>query len=109
MSNQYRLVRKSDPLDTPTALKKQSEKAVSDASDKDTYENYHDIPINEQRNIQINNTSEIIYKNEEWEMLNVELIINYAIEVTQPKRGCGWQIKNFKERPNHWNKKKGQF
>ncbi|RMZ98867.1 hypothetical protein BpHYR1_040072 [Brachionus plicatilis] len=71
-------------------MERQPGEAVSDSSDEDTYEGYLDIPVNQQTNIQINNTTEIIYENEEEEEINhVELRIPAGVDTTQPKRGRG--------------------
>ncbi|RNA39026.1 hypothetical protein BpHYR1_023653 [Brachionus plicatilis] len=51
-------------------LERQPSEAVSDSSDEDAYEDYLDIPVNQQTNIQIDNTTEIIYENEEEEKIN---------------------------------------
>ncbi|RNA33011.1 hypothetical protein BpHYR1_049449 [Brachionus plicatilis] len=58
------------PKLTANGLERQPGEAVSDSSDEDTYEDYLDIPVNQQTNIQINNTTEIIYENEEEEEIN---------------------------------------
>ncbi|RNA24349.1 hypothetical protein BpHYR1_017507 [Brachionus plicatilis] len=47
--------------------KKNTSYLASDSSDEDTYEDYLDILVNKQTKIQINNTREIIYENEEEE------------------------------------------
>ncbi|RNA02014.1 hypothetical protein BpHYR1_004210 [Brachionus plicatilis] len=55
-----------------------------------THEDYLDIPVNKQTNIQINNTTEIIYVNEEEEEINhVELRIPAGVDTNQLKRGRG--------------------
>lgn len=41
------------------------EKQPGEAVDEDTHEDYLDIPVNKLSNIQIDNTSEIIYEKEE--------------------------------------------
>ncbi|RNA33349.1 hypothetical protein BpHYR1_046028 [Brachionus plicatilis] len=78
------------PKLTANGLESQPGEAVSDSSDEDTYEDYLDITVNQKTNIQINNTREIIYENEEEEEINhVELRIPAGVDTTQPKRGRG--------------------
>ena len=49
----------------PIVMANGLEKQPGEAVDEDTHEDYLDIPVNKLSNIQIDNTSEIIYEKEE--------------------------------------------
>lgn len=77
------------PKNTLECLELQPDEQVTDSSDEDTYEDYLDIPINNQKNSHVNNSSNIFFENDEPvpEETQPETVI-------QSKRGPGRPKKN---------------
>ncbi|RNA19398.1 hypothetical protein BpHYR1_002157 [Brachionus plicatilis] len=71
---------------TAECLDKQPGEQISDSSDEDTYEDYFEIPVNQQVNQRVNRTSEIF----EMEFLeSLENINSKSPDIIETKRGRG--------------------